>query len=260
LYVDADKTRLAQALSNLLTNAAKYSEPGRRIWLTAERRGAEAFIAVKDSGIGISPHMLSQIFEMFMQVDRSLEKSEGGLGVGLAIVKRLVEMHGVSVEARSEGAGKGSEFVIRLPLAAAVVPEQPRGGGPPQTQPASCRRILIVDDNIDATASLAKLLKIMGNDVRTAHDGQSGIDAALALQPDVILLDIGMPKLNGYDAARIIRAQPWGKSVTLVALTGWGQADDRRKSKQAGFDIHLVKPVEPEALEKLLAEPSVGSR
>lgn len=251
VFLHADKTRLAQVLCNLVLNAAKYSEPGSRISLTVELQSTEAIISVKDTGIGIPPHMLSGVFQMFMQVDRSLEKSQGGLGVGLALVKRLVEMHGGSVEARSEGSGKGSEFVIRLPVVLSVVQDLPRQITEPDA-PKSGRQILVVDDNVDAATTLAIMLKIMGNEVHTAHDGQSGLEAAAEFRPDVILLDIGMPKLNGYDTARRIREQPWGQSVTLVALTGWGQEEDRRKSEEAGFDHHMVKPIETAELHRIL--------
>jgi PAS domain S-box-containing protein len=254
LYVDADKTRLAQALCNLLSNAVKYSDRGSHVWLTVRREGNEAVIRVKDAGIGIQAHMLSKVFDLFTQIDRSLEKSQGGLGVGLTIVKRLVEMHGGSVEAHSEGHGMGSEFVIRLPLVLSLTQEQEGERDNQQTFRASGHRILVVDDNVDSATTLAMMLKIMGHEVRTAHDGLEGVETAAVFRPDFILLDIGMPKLNGYDACRRIREQPWGKNVGIVALTGWGQDEDKRRSQEAGFNSHLVKPVEPAALEKLLAE------
>jgi CheY-like chemotaxis protein len=256
VYVDADKTRLAQALCNLLTNAAKYSERGGHIRLTAGWQDGEAVLSVKDTGVGIPPDMLPRVFEMFTQVDRSLEKAQGGLGIGLAIVKRLVEMHGGSVEARSEGQGLGSEFLIRLPVVLSLVHEQDQGGGgdPQQARPMGRLRVLVVDDNVDVADSLARLLRLMGSEVHTAHDGLEGVEAAAAYRPDLILLDIGMPRLNGYDACRRIRAQPWGKGILIVAVTGWGQDEDKRHSQEAGFDRHLVKPVRPVVLEKLLAE------
>jgi CheY-like chemotaxis protein len=204
--------------------------------------------------------MLSRVFDMFTQVDRSLEKAQGGLGVGLTIVKRLVEMHGGSVEAKSGGYGTGSEFIVRLPVAPPAGPGRPDGGGGQQPRPAAGHRILVVDDNVDAAGSLAMMLKLMGHEVRTAHDGLEGVEAAAAFRPDVILLDIGMPRLNGYETCRRIREQPWGKDVAVVALTGWGQEEDRRRSEEAGFDAHLVKPVDPAGLERLLAEtrPTTG--
>jgi PAS domain S-box-containing protein len=253
--VDADLTRLAQVVCNLLTNAAKFSEPGSRIWLAARREGGEAVVSVRDEGAGIPAPMLTRVFEMFTQVDLSLEKSQGGLGVGLGIVKRLVEMHGGTVEARSEGEGRGSEFVVRLPVAAPAVgtPQPPEQRAEAATPPGR-RRILVVDDNADSADSLGRLLGLLGHEARTAYDGESGVAAAGAFRPDVVLMDIGMPRLNGYDAARRIREQPWGKGVVLVALTGWGQEADRRRSQEVGFDAHLVKPVDPAALDKLLAE------
>jgi PAS domain S-box-containing protein len=253
-FVDADRTRLAQALCNLLSNAAKYTDRGGRIWLTAEREGREVVLRVKDTGSGIAPEMLPRVFDLFTQVDRTLESSQGGLGVGLSIVKRLVEMHGGSVEAHSEGYGMGSEFVIRLPVVLWVADDKQLEGTDRRVCPPARRRVLVVDDNRDAAVSLAMMLELMGSEVRTAHDGLDGVDVAAAFHPDVILLDIGMPKLNGYDTCRRIRGQPWARGVVIVALTGWGQEEDKRRSQEAGFDSHLVKPIEPAALEKLLAE------
>ncbi|MCE9562147.1 MAG: PAS domain S-box protein [Planctomycetes bacterium] len=253
VYIDGDRTRLAQSLCNLLGNAVKYSDKGGHIWLTVERQGGEAVVSVKDAGVGIAAPMLPRVFDMFTQVDRTLEKSQGGLGIGLAIVKRLVEMHDGRIEARSEGQGKGSEFVIRLPLAPLSVRKRPVESEAMPVGGAACRRILVVDDNVDAASSLAVMLDIMGHEVRTAHDGESGIELAAAFRPDLILMDIGMPRLNGYDACRRIREQPWGRNIEVVALTGWGQADDRRKSQEAGFDRHMVKPVDIDLLTKLLA-------
>ncbi len=254
VYIDADKTRLAQTLCNLLNNAVKYSAPGSPIWLTAQREGNEVVISVKDTGVGIPHDMLPKVFDLFWQVDRSLEKAQGGLGVGLTIVKRLIEMHGGTVEARSEGPGMGSEFIIRLPIVLSVMSEQEEEDAGPSAQQTAPRRVLVVDDNVDAASSLAVMLKMMGNEVRTAHDGLEGVEAAAAFRPNLILLDIGMPKLNGYDTCRRIRAQPWAKGISIYALTGWGQDEDKRRSYEAGFDGHLVKPAEPAVLEKLLTE------
>ena len=254
IQLEADPTRLAQVLSNLLNNAAKYTDQGGRIWLTAERQSGHVLIRVKDTGIGIPAEMLPRIFDMFTQVDRTLERSEGGLGIGLTLVQRLVEMHGGTVEAHSDGPGKGSEFVVRLPVA--EVKDQGRQGaacdGEKGAAPAR-RRILVVDDNRDAADSLGMLLRMMGNEVHTAHDGLEAVGAAAAFHPDVVLLDIGLPKLNGYEAARRIREQDGGTDMVLVAVTGWGQEEDRRRSKEAGFDHHMTKPVEFAALQKLLA-------
>ena len=256
IHVNADPTRLAQVFSNLLNNAAKYTEPGGRIALTAEREGSDVVVRVGDTGIGIPAEMLPRIFEMFTQVDRSLERSQGGLGIGLTLVRRLVELHGGSIEARSGGHGLGSEFVVRLP-AIAIPPAQelpPSNGEGRGIVAPKGRRILVVDDNKDSATSMGRLLGMLGHEIRTAHDGQAAVDAAAAFRPDVILLDIGLPILNGYEAARRIRGQPFGKEMILIALTGWGQEDDRRRSKEAGFDLHLVKPVDPDALEKLLSD------
>ena len=253
IYLHADAGRLAQVFSNLLNNACKYTPSGGRIWLTAERQGSDVVVSVKDTGLGIPPDKLASIFEMFTQIDRSLERSQGGLGIGLTLVKQLVEMHGGSVEAHSAGQGRGSEFVVRLP----IFIEQPEGrssGLPAEQLTATNHRILVVDDNRDAAASLALLLKISGNETQTAYDGLEAIDVAASFRPDVVLLDIGLPKLSGYEVCRRIRQQAWGKDMVLVALTGWAQEDDRRQSKAAGFDHHMVKPVDFTILMNLLAE------
>ncbi|HZV06522.1 MAG TPA: PAS domain S-box protein [Gemmataceae bacterium] len=256
VYVDADKIRLAQSLCNLLSNAVKYSDPGSKIWLTVQREGNEAVIHVKDTGVGIPPHLLPRVFDLFWQVDRSLEKSQGGLGVGLTIVKRLIEMHGGKVEAHSEGEGMGSEFVVHLPLVKPLTPEQSVEKSGQLSSSSGRRRVLIVDDNVDAANSLAMVLRAMDHDVQTAHDGFAGLEAAAAFHPDLILLDIGMPRLNGYDVCRRIREQPWAQRVAIFALTGWGQEEDKRRSHESGFNGHLVKPVEPATLDKLLSDPS----
>jgi PAS domain S-box-containing protein len=259
LFVAADVTRLGQVFANLLNNAAKYSERGKHIELTAERQGSTIAVRIQDSGVGIPADMLPRIFEIFTQVDQSLERSEGGLGIGLTLVKRLVEMHGGSVEAHSEGQGQGSEFIVRLPLAsdeAQVMSDKTEDGSmsAPRAAPlVPGRRILVADDNVDSAASLAMLLTIMGNEVRTAHNGLEAVEVAAAFRPDAILMDIGMPKLNGYEACRHIREQPWGKQPLLIAVTGWGQEEDRQRSREAGFDHHMVKPIDPVALERVLA-------
>jgi signal transduction histidine kinase/ActR/RegA family two-component response regulator len=254
VHVDGDLTRLAQVFSNLLNNAAKYNEPGGHIRLTAERQGSDAVVTVKDTGVGIPADMLPKLFEMFTQVDRSLERSQGGLGLGLNIVRRLVEMHGGSVEAHSDGHGKGSEFVVRLPVVFVQTAQAQPACGECHGTPAGPCKVLVVDDNVDSATSLGLMLRLMGHDSRTAHDGLQAVDVAGSYRPDVVLLDIGLPKLNGYDVARRIREQPWGKEMKLVALTGWGQDEDKRQAKEAGFDHHMVKPVDPAALEKLLGK------
>jgi CheY-like chemotaxis protein/two-component sensor histidine kinase len=252
VYLDADPVRLSQVFLNLLNNAAKYTKQGGHIWLTAERQGSDAVVIVRDSGIGIPGHMLSRIFDMFVQVDRSLERSQGGLGIGLTLVRRLIEMHDGSIEARSYGPDEGSEFVVRLPL---LIPTRlelpPRSDGPGATT-LSKFRVLVVEDNKDSAVTLGMLLRLKGHDIRIAHDGLEAMEIAATFRPDLVLLDIGLPKLNGYEVARRIREQPWGGDTILVALTGWGQDEDRRRSQEAGFNFHIVKPVELAALEKLL--------
>lgn len=258
LVVDADPMRLAQVFANLLNNSAKYSDRGSRIRLAVERHASDVIVSVKDDGIGIPRDRLAGIFDMFSQVDRSLEKSQGGLGIGLHLVKRLVEMHDGSVHAESDGPGKGSEFIVRLP---AVLDD--RLPSDPSEEPAvrrSTLRILVVDDNRDGADSLAMMLRLSGNDARTAYDGQQGIELAGSYRPDVALFDIGLPKLNGYEACRRIREQPWGDGIVMVAVTGWGQDEDRRRSHDAGFDHHMVKPVDPTALMKFLTERNAESR
>jgi signal transduction histidine kinase len=257
-YLNADPIRLAQVVGNLLNNACKFTEKGGRIRLTVEREGKHAVIRVQDTGIGIAAKQLLHIFEMFTQVDTSLERSRDGLGIGLTLVKKLVEMHGGTVEARSAGVGQGSEFVVRLPALSKPLPPLPRE--PSGVKPVATvqRRILVVDDNPDSADSLAMLLKLSGHEVHTAHDGLEAVEAAAKFQPDVILLDIGLPRLDGYEAARRIREQQRDKGLILVALTGWGQDEDRRRSEEAGFDAHMVKPVDLAALSNLLVELSVG--
>lgn len=218
-----------------------------------------AVVSVKDNGIGIPPAMLDKVFVMFTQVDRTLEKTTGGLGIGLSLVKGLMEMHGGTIVAHSEGEGMGSEFVVRLPDATPVVAEPERPDGQTsEIEPSALRRILVVDDNVDAANSLGQLLEMFGNEVCTAHDGEAGIEVAAQFRPDVVLMDIGMPKLNGYEAARRICQYPWGREVVLVALTGWGQEGDRKKSADAGFDHHLVKPIGNGCLDEVDGGPKVS--
>ena len=251
IYVDADLTRLVQVFSNLLNNAAKFTERGGRVQLAVQLMGADAVVSVTDNGIGIPTHMLPHVFEMFTQVDGDLGRSRGGLGIGLSIVQRLIQMHGGSVEARSDGPGRGSEFIVRLPVALSLTLNKLADEGN-SVRPTARLRILVADDNLDAAESLAMLLTLEGNETRTAHDGLEALDVAAAFRPDVMLLDIGMPKLNGYDVCRRIRQQAWGKNIVVIALTGWGQEEDKRRSLAAGVDAHLVKPVDFAALQKLL--------
>ena len=226
--------------------------------MSVQQLGTEAVVSVTDDGIGIPTDMLSKIFEMFTQVDRNLERSQGGLGIGLSIVKQLVEMHGGTIEACSDGDGLGSEFIVRLSTDLS-------GGAPAPlneatvVRPAAAYRILVVDDNVDSAESLAMLLTIMGHETKTAYDGLEALDAAAAFRPRVILLDIGLPKLDGVEVCRRIRQQAWGKDMVVIALTGWGQEEDKRKTLAAGVDAHLVKPLVPAALEQLLAELTAAS-
>jgi len=252
--LEADPIRLTQVFINLLNNAAKYTKRGGHIRFSAEREGSDAIVSVRDDGIGITAEMLSRIFEMFTQVDRSSEHSQGGLGIGLSLVRRLLDLHDGTIEARSDGLNQGSEFVVRLPMIAPALEPTLKTEGP---KPAalSGSRILIVDDNKDAADTLAMLMRLKGNEIRTAYDGLEAVEVAETYRPELVLLDIGLPKMNGYDVAQRIRRQAWGRDVILVALTGWGQAEDRQRSKEAGFDFHFVKPVDLAALEKMLAEP-----
>ena len=254
IYLNADPTRLAQVVGNLLTNACKFTDQGGRIGLSLAQEGEQAVVRVQDNGVGIAPDQLSRVFDMFTQIDTSMERSVGGLGIGLTLVQTLVELHGGSVEVHSPGVAKGSEFVVRLPVMVGAA--EPPSPPPTASEPAlpTARRILVVDDNRDSAATLAMLLEMTGNETQTAHDGLEAVEAADTFRPDVVLLDIGLPKMNGFDAARKIREQPWGKDMVLVALTGWGQEEDRKKSKEAGFNGHMVKPVSHAALTKLLAE------
>ncbi|WP_165069417.1 PAS domain-containing protein [Paludisphaera rhizosphaerae] len=252
--LDADPTRLTQVISNLLNNAAKYTEPGGRIDLTVTREGAEAVVSVRDTGVGIAPEMLPKVFDMFTQVDASLHRAQGGLGVGLTIVRRLVEMHGGRIEVRSEGVGKGSEFRVHLPIAdVAPVAANPARPEVDEVAPAGAIRVLVVDDVRDSADSLSRLLTLDGHDVHTAYDGAQALAEASAFPPDVILLDLGLPDKNGFEVAAELRADPAFRDAMLVALTGWGQPEDRRRSGEVGFDHHLVKPVEIDVLRNILS-------
>jgi len=249
--VHGDPTRLTQVVANLLNNAAKYTPQGGRIEVRLRAEGDRAMLRVADDGDGIPPEMLAHIFEMFAQLDRSQERTQGGLGIGLSLVKRLVELHGGSIEAHSEGEGRGSEFVVWLPLAPAAA--DAGATARPALLPAP-RRVLIADDNADAATTLSLLLKALGQEVHIVHDGLEALERAAWLRPDVLLLDIGMPGLSGHEVARRIRSEPWGRRPLLVAMTGWGQAEDRQRSKDAGFDQHVVKPVTLDVLCRVLMQ------
>jgi len=252
IWVHADAARLEQVVVNLLTNAVKYTDEGGHIWLTVQQEGDAAVLRVRDTGVGIAPELLPRIFDLFTQAERSLDRAQGGLGIGLCLVHRLVDLHGGAVEASSV-LGKGSEFVVRLPVVLIPTLASP----PPSTetaQPAGkgCR-VLAVDDNVDAAEILAMLLEASGHDVRMAHDGPTALEAALDYRPDVVLLDIGLPGLDGFEVAKRIRQHPTLKSIVLVAMTGYGQKTDRQRSQEAGFDHHLVKPADFGEVQKILA-------
>jgi len=256
LPLRADPTRIEQIILNLLTNAAKYTEAGGRIWLTARNDGEQVVITVRDSGIGIQPEKLPEMFQLFAQGERSIARSEGGLGIGLTIVKKLAEMHGGRVSAVSEGVGKGSEFTVRLPAASkASVTESKPGVTPGEMRSDS--RILVVDDNVDTARGLALLLNLLGNDARLAHDGPSAIAIAQTFRPEFVLLDIGLPGMDGYQVASKLREEPCCKDAVIIAVSGYGQEKDRRRSHAAGFDHHLVKPVDFDSLLSLIGQPSV---
>jgi PAS domain S-box-containing protein len=256
VFLDADLTRLAQVLSNLLTNSAKYTEHGGQIWLTAERNADEAIVSVRDNGIGIPADALPRVFEMFSQVGRTIERSTGGLGIGLALVKGLVEMHGGTVTAESDGPAMGSNFTVRLPALVSITEPAPAAAPPQDARPSagSGKRILVVDDSRASARTLATVLKLLGHEVRTAYDGIEAVEAAQEFHPEIVLMDVGMPRLNGYDAARRIREQPWAQAAIIIALTGWGREGDRIQSEEAGCNAHLVKPVNLADLQTLLSE------
>ena len=265
--VYGDGIRLTQVLSNVLANAVKYTDPGGQIALSSRRRGRNVEIAVRDNGIGIAPEVLPRIFELFTQLDQRAERAQSGLGIGLALVKRLVEMHHGTVSAYSDGLGNGSTFTISLPLSiergAAEVASTERSSSDSQGELADVsrrgRKVLVADDNADALQSLAMLLELDGHEVYRAADGREACALAEQVRPEVMFLDIGMPHLDGLDVARHVRAAPWGKEVRLVALTGWGQESDRKHSREAGFDCHLTKPVEYEKLNAIITRGAVDA-
>jgi PAS domain S-box-containing protein len=255
LVVDGDTVRLSQVVANLVNNAAKYTHPGGNIWVSATQVGDHVEISVRDDGIGILEEQLPRVLDMFTRTERAKQHAQEGLGIGLALAKRLVEMHGGRITAKSAGSDKGSEFVVNLPISVRPPIAEADAPGAKDEGPASPRaRILVVDDNHDAASSLATLLAILGCDVAVAHDGGTALSLFQSFRPTLVLLDLGMPGMSGYDVARQVRSMPHFDQVTLVALTGWGQDEDRRRTREAGFDHHLVKPVDLDALQLLLAD------
>ena len=263
IYLEGDGTRLSQVVTNLLTNGVRYTNEGGQVWLSLGQQPGmpdhgmpdrqEAILQVKDDGIGLAADQLGIIFELFVQVDHSLARSKSGLGVGLTLVKRLVELHDGRVEAQSEGLGTGSTFSVHLPILTPVTQVTPE----PALQPtdwATAQRVLVIDDNADAGFTVAMLLKLKGYEAHSRNSGRLGIEAAQALQPSAILLDIGMPEMDGYETCRRLREQSWGKNVVVIALTGYGQVEDRQRAQDAGFDAHLVKPVDFSILPDLMTE------
>jgi PAS domain S-box-containing protein len=253
ICLNADAARLAQVIGNLLSNASKFTDPGGKIWLTAEQSDGHAVLSVKDTGIGIAPQNIPRLFELFTQVDTSLERSQGGLGIGLTLAKTLVEMTGGKIDVYSEGLGRGSEFVVRLPLETETT-EIENTTNEASTPRQKAHRVLVVDDNADGAESMSLLLQLEGHESFVAHDAYEAIETAEKHRPEAIILDIGLPGMSGYEACRAIREKPWGRNLVLIAVTGWGQEEDRNRSKEAGFNAHIVKPVDHDALLKLLSQ------
>jgi signal transduction histidine kinase/CheY-like chemotaxis protein len=261
LLLDADPTRMAQVVSNLMNNAAKYTPEGGRIELSAERDNSDVIIRVRDNGVGLTSEALPKVFELFSQVGKTLDRSQGGLGIGLALVKRLVEMHGGQVAAESPGLGQGSTFVVRLPLAATQVINGRQAPGEENASSLSVpRRILVVDDNVDGAETIAMLLTLFGHTVKTVHNGPDALEAAHSFQPGVMFLDIGLPGMSGYEVAQQLRSDSNMNGLILVALTGWGSEEDRQRAQSVGFDYHLTKPVGMEKLQSLLFEIDTNSK
>jgi CheY-like chemotaxis protein/two-component sensor histidine kinase len=258
VWLNADLTRLAQVVGNLLHNAAKYTphQPGRtgQIALTVQLQDAQAVITVADNGLGISQDMLPRVFELFAQVDHTLNRAQGGLGIGLSLVKTLVRLHGGNITAHSDGLGQGSVFTVRLPVAQPKPQVQATPAPAPlRKSTALARRVLVVDDNVDSAQSLAELLSLQGHTVYTAHAGKQACLQARSVVPEIVFLDLGLPDMSGVEVAKILRQDPKFDATVLVALTGWGSEEDKRRTKQAGFDHHLVKPIQPDSVTSLLA-------
>jgi CheY-like chemotaxis protein len=253
-----DEIRLEQIFANLLNNAAKYTDPHGQIWLTAKVEADEVVVTVRDNGIGLSPESQPLVFEMFMQADRSTTRSQGGLGIGLTLVKNLVELHGGTITVHSGGKGQGSEFIVRLPIMMEPI-ASPRSPVPSsQRKNVLPQRVLVVDDNQDSASSLAMLLKFLGTEIRVANDGPTALEVIKDFRPNIVLLDIGMPGMDGFAVARRVREDHESDGMVLIALTGWGQAEDRERTREAGFDHHLVKPADIATLKSLLASPKDG--
>jgi CheY-like chemotaxis protein len=251
-WVLGDAIRLEEVIVNLLSNAAKYTPEGGDIWLSIEEEGEEVVIRVRDSGVGIAPDLLPQIFDLFTQAQRTLDRSQGGLGIGLTVVRKIIEMHGGTTEAHSSGLGQGSEFIVRLP--ALRWPARPaKIYATKRAQPVQTWHVLVVDDNADSADSIAAILETSGHEVKVAYSAQKALEMAVEYQPDIVLLDIGLPDMDGYEVAKHLRQTPELKETRLIAITGYGQESDRERSREAGFDEHMVKPVEWQKLEELLA-------
>jgi CheY-like chemotaxis protein/two-component sensor histidine kinase len=258
VFLQADGARIQQVVSNLLNNAAKYTPEGGRIELSlkveaADAGGSQAVVRVRDTGVGIQPELLPRIFDLFAQGDQGLARSQGGLGIGLTLAQNLIRLHGGTLQARSDGSGRGAEMVVRLPLRDDLQVVEPTA----RETPAETRtlRVLIIDDHADAAETLGELIEHWGHEVRTAQSGAAGLRAALDFDPEVVLLDLGMPGMDGFEVARRLRAEPAAAGVKLVALTGYGQEEHRRLAEEAGFDLHMTKPVEPDVLKALLQTP-----
>ncbi|MEO8453387.1 MAG: ATP-binding protein, partial [Gemmatimonadota bacterium] len=252
IWLYADAARLEQVVVNLLTNAAKYTDEAGHIRLAVDQEGDECVVRVSDTGIGMTPELLPRIFDLFTQSERSLDRAQGGLGIGLAVVQRLVEMHGGRVEAHSS-LGRGSEFVVRLPVLRSPAPPVPAPATEPLASTSPSVRVLVVDDNLDSAESLAMLLQQAGHQVRVAHSGSTALEVAVDYRPQVVLLDLGLPGMNGYEVAKRLRQEPMLRNLVVVAVTGYGQAEDRQRSRAAGFDHHFVKPVDFGQLQITLA-------
>ncbi|RPI96408.1 MAG: response regulator, partial [Chloroflexi bacterium] len=255
IWLNADASRLEQVVVNLLTNAAKYTQDGGHIWLSLQEEGWDCVLRVRDTGVGIAPELLPRIFDLFTQAERSQDRSQGGLGIGLALVQRLVEMHHGKVEVHSS-LGQGSEFVVRLPMLLTAEAQSPSSQTEMTKQTGPSLQVLVVDDNVDTAGSLAMLLEASGHEVRMAHDGPTALEAALKYRPNVMLLDLGLPGLNGFEVAKRLRQQPVFQNVVVVAMTGYGQEADRQRSFDAGFNHHLVKPADFGKVQEILATVS----